>query len=101
MDNFSTSITQSSPFNTETILMSNMEAIARGVRARIEENTGYAKKITDETIKIARSLDIANTEIERWADYRRNHLVQETAQIKIIKNLVNKTFLIRMLSPDK
>lgn len=101
MDNFSTSIAQSSPFNTETILMSNMEAIASGVRARIEENTGYTKKITDETIKIAQSLGIANTEIERWVDYRRNRLAQETAQIKIIKNLVNKTFLIRILTPDK
>lgn len=101
MDNFSTSIAQSSPLNTETILISNMEAIARGVRARIEENAGYAKKITDETIKIARSLGIANTEIERWADYRRNHLTQEAAQINIIKDLVNKTFLIKILSPDK
>jgi hypothetical protein len=101
MDSIRTKLAQSPPYVSETIPMSQIEAIARGVQARFEENTGYMKKITDETIKIARSLGVPNKEIERWADYRRNILAYETAQLKIIKNLVAKMRLTKMLSTDK
>jgi hypothetical protein len=74
----------------EKMSMSKMEAIARGVQARFEENTGYAKKVTDETVKIARSLGVANTEIERWTNHHYNSLAHETARLKTIKSRLKR-----------
>ena len=67
-----------------------MEAIAWGVKARFEESTGYVKKVTDETINIARSLGMPNTEIERWANNQQNRLAHDTEKILEIKSLINK-----------
>ena len=73
-----------------TRLNDRMEAIACGVLARFEESTGYSKKVTDETINIARSLGLSNTEIERWVNNRQNRLAQDTVKLQEIKSLLNK-----------
>jgi hypothetical protein len=67
-----------------------MEAIAWGVQARFEESTGYSKKVTDETINIARSLGLSNVEIERWVNNRQNRLAQDTEKFREIKSLLSK-----------
>ena len=82
---------QPTPFN-------KMEAIACGVQARFEESTGYSKKVTDETINIARSLGITNAEIEKWVSHRINVIARETERLREIKSLLNKAYGMR-LSP--
>jgi hypothetical protein len=71
-------------------LNDRMEAISWGVQARFEERTGYSKKVIDETINIARSLGLSNTEIERWVNNRQNHLAQDTVKFREITSLLNK-----------
>ena len=75
-----------------------MEAIACGVQTRLEESTRYAKKVTDETIKIARSLGITNAEIEGWANYRLSRLADDTKRLREIKSLLNRAYGMK-LSP--
>ena len=50
--------------------LDKMEAIAYGVQARFEENTGYSKRVTDATINVARALGVPEPEIEKWATAR-------------------------------
>lgn len=69
-----------------------MEAIACGVQARFEESTSYSKKVTDETINVARALGVADTEIERWATHRLSRLARDTERLKKIKFLLNKVY---------
>jgi hypothetical protein len=77
---------------SRAISFDKMEAIACGVRARLEENTGYSKKVTDETINIARALGVTNTEIERWANHRFSQLAHEMERLKEIKFLLYKVY---------
>ena len=73
-----------------------MEAIAYGVQARFEESTGYSKKVTDETITIARNLGVADSEIERWATYRLSRIARDTERLREIKTLLNKVYGSRL-----
>jgi precorrin-6x reductase len=73
-----------------------MEAIAWGVQARLEESTGYAKKITAETINIARTLGVPASEIERWVNNRNNRLASETQRVREMKSLLNKAEKTRL-----
>jgi hypothetical protein len=62
-----------------------MEAIARGVAARLEERTGYLKKITRETADIARAMGVPDREIKNWMNRRTELIASEEARIKEIK----------------
>ena len=66
-----------------------MEAIARGVQARLEEKTGYFRRLTNETVEIARALGIADREIEKWANERETRLADREERILGIKRLVS------------
>lgn len=44
-----------------------MDSIARGVEARLDPFSAYAKTVTQRTIDIARQLGIAEQEIQMWA----------------------------------
>jgi len=77
--------------NQSTVL-SKMEAIACGVQARFEESTGYSKKVTDETINVARALGVADSEIERWANHRLRRIAQDTERLREIKTLLNNVY---------
>jgi hypothetical protein len=70
-----------------------MEAIARGVQARFDDSIGYSKKVTDETINIARSLGVSNSEIERWAASRTNRLAHDRERLQEIKSLLDKAYV--------
>lgn len=69
-----------------------MEAIAYGVQARFEETTGYSKRVTDETINIARALGVAESEIERWATHRLSQIARDTERLREIKALLDKVY---------
>ena len=75
---------------------SRMDAIACGVQARFEESTGYSKKVTDETINIARALGVADREIERWATHRLSRIAQDTQRLREIKTLLNRVYDSRL-----
>jgi len=62
-----------------------MEAIAGGVRARLEERTGFSRRITSETVEIARALGVADREIERWLRERQALLELEVQRIRSLK----------------
>ena len=49
---------------------SQLSAIAHGVEVRQELLTRYSEAVIQETVKIARRLQIPNEEIERWVDAR-------------------------------
>jgi len=72
--------------------LNKMEAIALGVQARFEESTSYSRKVTDETINVARALGVSDTEIERWATHRLNRLARDTERLKDIKFLLSKVY---------
>ncbi len=65
-----------------------MEAIARGVQARLEERTGYTRRLTRETVEIARALEISDKEIKRWVNERETRSAENEEKIVGIKRLV-------------
>jgi len=80
------------PDKARTKSLNKMDAIAFGVQARFEESTGYSRKVTDETINIARSLGVADTEIEKWATHRLSRLARDTERLKEIKALLSRVY---------
>ena len=72
--------------------LDKMEAIAYGVQARFEENTGYSKRVTDATINVARALGVPETEIEKWANHRLTRLARDTERLREIKSLLAKLY---------
>ena len=69
-----------------------MEAIAYGVQARFEENTGYTRRITDATINVARALGVPEAEIKSWAAHRLTRLARDTERLREIKSLLEKLY---------
>jgi hypothetical protein len=67
-----------------------MEAIACGVKARLEERTGYARRITDETVSIARALGVADREIDTWVNQRLRKLAREEARLRGIRQILER-----------
>jgi hypothetical protein len=67
-----------------------MEAIAGGVRARLEERTGFSRRLTDETVNAARALGVADRDIEKWVNQRQRLLVTEEERLQGIKSILSK-----------
>jgi hypothetical protein len=65
----------------------DINAIAYGVAAWLEENSGYTENITGMTIEIARKLGVPEKEIGRWAA-RRSTLNEQ--RVKPIRALMQK-----------
>lgn len=65
-----------------------LDAIAEGVETRLDFLTGHVMTITiiERTIDIARSLDIPEDQIEKWADARRKHI----ERVNILDSLLEK-----------
>jgi hypothetical protein len=66
-----------------------MEAIACGVQARLEERTGYSRRITNETVDIARALGVADREIEKWVNQRSMQLAGNEERLRSIIIRIN------------
>ncbi len=67
-----------------------MEAIACGVRARLEESTSFSRKVTDETVNTARALGVSDAVIEKWTAERLNRLAQESERLREIRALLHR-----------
>jgi len=67
--------------------LDKMDAIAYGVEARYELITGHSRRVTEETVAIARELGVSEDEIERWAASR---LICDTAKVRVIKSLLKR-----------
>jgi hypothetical protein len=76
-----------SPYQSQN---DKMEAIACGVQARLEERTGYSRRITNETVNIARALGVADREIEKWVNQRLSQLASNEERLRGIKSLLDK-----------
>lgn len=85
-------ISESKPDNQRTKSIGKMEAISCGVEARLEEHTGYSRRVTDETINIARSLGVPDAEIERWAARRLTRMARDTERVREIKSLLSRVY---------
>jgi hypothetical protein len=71
-------------------LNGRMEAIASGVRGRLEERTGFSRRLTDETVNIARALGVADRDIEKWVNQRQKLLAREEERMRGIKSILGK-----------
>lgn len=67
--------------------LGNMDAIACGVEAWVEENTGYSRRVTETTVEIARALSVPEGEIKRWESARSIH---NTEKGRVVKSLLEK-----------
>jgi len=61
-----------------------IDAIARGVEAKLDPFAAFSRVVTERTIDIARQLDIAEAEIQEWVaakamlDAERNRIVKSS-----------------------
>jgi hypothetical protein len=62
-----------------------MDAIAYGVRARLDASVQFSQRVTEEAIKTARAIGVSNKVIEKWASIRHN---QETLEIERLRRLI-------------
>lgn len=67
--------------------LDNMEAIACGVEAWFEENTGYSRRVTETTVAVARALGMPEGEIEKWAYSRSIHVAEKG---RVVKSLLDR-----------
>ena len=67
--------------------LSQMDAIAYGVEARLDSLFGYSKRVIKETTNIAWQFGIPGEEIRRWAAGRLGH---DTKKNEAIKSSLNK-----------
>ena len=75
-----------------------IDAIARGVEARLDSFLGYSKIVTQESIDIARQLGIAEEEIQRWAAMRAGRDARRHAAIESSLNKLKRSpFAQRMM----
>ena len=65
-----------------------MDAIARGVQARLDERICFSQRVAEETINTAQALGVPGPVIEKWAAARFNRLTQETKRLQGIKSLL-------------
>jgi uncharacterized HAD superfamily protein len=67
-----------------------MEAIAGGVRARLEDRTGFSRRLTDETVNAAQALGVADKDIEKWVNQRQRLLAKQEKRLRGIKSILDK-----------
>lgn len=72
---------------TRRTFLDNMDAIACGVEARFEENTGFSRRVTAATVDTARALGIPEAEIRRWTARR---LIYDTEKVCVIRTLLQR-----------
>ena len=68
----------------------NMDAIANGVQAWLDERTSFSRRVTDETVNTARALGVADSIIEKWAARRLSHLARVTERLREIRAPLNR-----------
>ena len=68
--------------------LDSMDAIACGVEAWFEENTGYSRKVAETTVDIARALGVPESDIKRWESSR--GICNDTEKGRVIKCLLER-----------
>jgi hypothetical protein len=76
---------------TESPVGGRMEAIARGVRVRFEQITGYYDALNRETVRIARALEIPEKEIEKWSNRLFEQAHRDDEKLSGIKSRLSGT----------
>ena len=71
--------------------LSQMDAIARGVEARLDPLFGYSKTVTQETIDIAWRFGIPDKEIQSWVAKGLGHNTKKNAAIKSILSKLERS----------
>lgn len=74
-----------------------MDAIARGVEAKLDPLSSYSKTVTQRTIDIARQLGIDEEEIQRWAAAKARLDSEKSRQIKSSLNKFKRSPLAQCL----
>ena len=74
-----------------------MNAIARGVEAKLDLLFGYSKIVTQETCDIARRIDIPERGIRRWVALRARHDAKRNAAIKSSLNKLERNPFAQMI----
>ena len=69
-------------------LLDNMDAIACGVKAWFEENTGYSRRVAETTVDIARALGVPESDIKRWESSRA--ICDDVEKVSVIKSLLER-----------
>ena len=72
---------------TQRTFIDDIDAIAYGVEAWFEENTGYFESVVETTVEIARKLGVPEDEIRRWAARRSTFNAE---RVKLIKSLLQR-----------
>lgn len=72
---------------TRHTFLGDIDAIAYGVEAWFEENTGYSRSVAETTVEIARKLGVPEDEIRRWVARRS---VVNMEKVKPIKSLLQR-----------
>ncbi len=67
--------------------LGRMDAIACGVEAWFEENTGYSRKVAETTVEIARALGVPESDIKRWVTCRS---IRDMEKGRVIKTLLQR-----------
>ena len=67
--------------------LGKMDAIACGVEAWVEENTGYSRRVTETTVDIARALSVPDGEIKQWESARSSC---NTKKGRVVKSLLER-----------
>jgi len=75
---------------TRRTFLDDMDALAYGVQARFEENTGHSRRVTEATVDIAQELGIPEAEIKRWAASRLARLIRDTENLNVIKSRLER-----------
>jgi len=68
--------------------LDNMDAIACGVEAWFEENTGYSRRVAETTVDIARALGVPESDIKRWESSRA--ICDDVEKVSVIKSLLER-----------
>ena len=72
---------------TQRTFLDSMDAIAYGVQAWFEENTGYSRRVSETTVDIALALGISEADIKRSASCR---LIHDADKGRVIKSLLQR-----------
>ncbi len=72
---------------SQRTFFNDMDSIAYGVEAWMEENTGYSRRVTETTVGIARKLGVPEAETGRWAASR---LISDAKKGRVIKSLLGR-----------
>jgi hypothetical protein len=67
--------------------LGDIDAIAYGVEAWFEENTGYSENVTETTVEIARKLGVPENEIRKWVAHRSGFSAE---RVKVIQSLMQR-----------